>query len=256
MRLLCLNAWGGRLIEPLLGFLREQRGLFDVITLQEVFDERDPPTDRAGVDRYAGTDLPIVPDLYQRCLRELTAFQGFLSQPYSSLGERLATFVRAGYRVSEVGLTALHAPLVQTVNETRFRANSIALHLLASLDGECVRVVNTHGLWIGGGKGDTSERIQQSTQLVTLLRSFPEPTVLCGDLNLDPTTESIRILEGHHRNLVREYGIPTTRSHLAPESKGKFADYVFVSPQVTVKDFRTLDVLVSDHLPLSVQIVP
>lgn len=255
MRLLCLNAWGGRLIEPLLEFLREQQGFADVIALQEVFDERDPPIDRAGVDRYAGTELPVVPDLYQRCLQELGAFQGFLSQPYSSLGERLATFVRTTYRVSEVGLTSLHVPLAQTVNGLRFRANSLALHLLASVDGEGVRVLNTHGLWIGGGKGDTPERIRQSTRLVQLLRSFREPTVLCGDLNLDLATESIRILERRYRNLVREYRIPTTRSPLAPPSKGKFADYVFVSPRMVVNEFRTVDVVVSDHLPLSVQFV-
>lgn len=255
MRLLCLNAWGGRLTQQLLDFLREQRSFVDVIALQEVLDERVPPANRPGVDKYAGTDLPIVPDLYERCLRELRGFQGFLSQPYSSFGERLATFVRATHRVSEVGLTALHAPLVQTVNGTRFRASSIALHLLVSIGGGGLRVVNTHGLWIGGGKGDTRERIQQSRRLVKLLKSFREPTVLCGDFNLVPTTESIRILEGHYRNLVREFNISTTRSRLAPESKGMFADYLFVSHQLTVKDFRTLDVLVSDHLPLSVQIV-
>lgn len=253
MRLLCLNAWGGRLTEPLLEFLREQQGFVDVIALQEVFDERDPPSHRAGVNGYSDPDRPVVPDLYQRCLRELGAFQGFLSQPYSSLGERLATFVRAPYRVSEVGLTSLHAPLVQTANGRRFRANSIALHLLASIDGGSVRVVNTHGLWIGGGKGDTVERIQQSTRLLQLLAGFREPTVLCGDFNLDLATESIRILESRYRNLVREYRIATTRSLLAPPSKGKFADYVFVSPQLTVSDFRALDVVVSDHLPLSVQ---
>jgi len=33
----------------------------------------------------------------------------------------------------------------------------------------------------------------------------------------------------------------------------KFADYVFVSPEVTVKDFMVLQDQVSDHLPLWVE---
>lgn len=254
MRLLCLNTWGGRLRDPLLSFLRSQRESVDVFALQEVLDGSAPPGERAGVDQYAGVDLSVSPELYRLCARELSGFQGFLSGPYSSLGERLATFVRDGLTVGGTGQVELHPPLRQVVNDTSFRANSIAQHLQVSDGGLKLRVVNTHGMWIAGGKDDTPERLQQSERLDALVSEFRDPTVLCGDFNLLPNTQSIRILEKGLRNLVREYGVSSTRSRLSPASKGKFADYVFVTPTLRVAAFRVLEVLISDHLPLVLEL--
>lgn len=115
-------------------------------------------------------------------------------------------------------------------------------------------MINTHGLWIGGGKGDTPERLAQSERLNGFVTAQRDPVVLCGDFNLLPDTKSLRIIEKNLRNLISEFHVSTTRSRLAPESKGKFADYVFVSPELRVTGFRALEVLVSDHLPLSVEL--
>ena len=254
MRLLCLNTWGGRLRDPLLAFLRSQRGSVDIIALQEVLDGSASPGEREGVDQYSGTDRPVSPDLYRLCAKDLVGFQGFLSEPYSSLGERLATYVRDGLTVGHFDQVELHPPLQQVVNHTRFRANSIAQHLHVSDGRLALQVVNTHGLWIAEGKHDTPERLCQSERLDDLVGTFHGPSVLCGDFNLRPNTESIRILEKRLRNLVREYAIASTRSRLTPASKGKFADYVFVTPTLKVVDFRVLDQLVSDHLPLMVEL--
>jgi Endonuclease/Exonuclease/phosphatase family len=254
MRLLCLNTWGGRLLDPLLTFLRNQREGVDVIALQEVFDGKVPLAERAGVDRYAGTNLPVTPDLYRKCITELKDFRGFLSQPYSSLGERLATFTRDTFTVGEAGQVELHSPLRQEAEGTPFRTHSIAQYVQLSRGRTRVRVMNTHGLWIGGEKLDTPERIHQSERINAFLSTYREPTVLCGDFNLLPGTRSLQILEKSLRNLVNEFQIPTTRSRLTPESKGKFADYVFVTPTLQVIDFRALDVLISDHLPLMLEL--
>ena len=254
MRLLCLNTWGGRLRDPLIAFLGSQRESVDIFALQEVLDGSASPGERAGVDLYSDTDLSVSPDLYRLCAKELANFQGFLSEPYSSLGERLATFVRDGLSVGDTDQVELHPPLRQVVGHTSFRAHSIAQHLRVSNGRRALQVVNTHGLWIAGGKEDAPERLRQSERLDALVGTFRDPTVLCGDFNLLPNTESIRILEKGLRNLVREYHIPSTRSRWAPASKGKFADYVFVTPKLKVADFRVLDVLVSDHLPLMVDL--
>ena len=253
IRLICLNAWGGRLVEPLLAYLRAQRDAADVIALQEVFDGADPKSERHGVDRYAGTDLPVVLDLFPRCSAELRGFHAFLSEPYSSLGERLAVFTRADLAVGETGQSEIHSEIRQEAFGTPFRTHVIAQHVQLSVGKSRVRVINTHGLWIGGSKGDTPERIRQSESLRTLIEGFGEPTVLCGDLNLLPDTESIHILERGLRNLVVESRIPRTRSEMAPRSKGEFADYVFVTRDLMVSSFEAVDILVSDHLPLALR---
>ena len=57
------------------------------------------------------------------------------------------------------------------------------------------------------------------------------------------------ILNEGNRNLIQEYKIDSTRSALYKKSE-KFADYVIVSQNVEVKDFKVLKEEVSDHLPL------
>ena len=66
---------------------------------------------------------------------------------------------------------------------------------------------------------------------------------------MDLDTESMKVLEKGMRNLVKDYGVTSTRSHFY-KKRGKFADYILVSPEVEVKDFKVLQESVSDHLPL------
>jgi endonuclease/exonuclease/phosphatase family metal-dependent hydrolase len=51
------------------------------------------------------------------------------------------------------------------------------------------------------------------------------------------------------RNLVKEYGVISTRTHFYTKPE-KFADYIFVLQGIDVKDFRVLPDAVSDHSPL------
>ena len=111
-------------------------------------------------------------------------------------------------------------------------------------------VVNFHGLWNGRGKGDSDERIAQSHRILEFLECRKEPFVFCGDFNLLPKTESLRMLESAGlRNLVAEFGVTSTRTSLYTRPE-PFADYVFVSDGIRVRDFRVLADEVSDHAPL------
>ncbi len=76
---------------------------------------------------------------------------------------------------------------------------------------------------------------------------------MCGEFNLQPKTESIAIIGSGMRDLIKEYGVTTTRNkYYADMEKYRdyIADYVFVSPNVRVADFKVLDNEVSDHFPL------
>ncbi len=120
-----------------------------------------------------------------------------------------------------------------------------------TVDGPAGRltVMNFHGLWNGLGKGDSDERIAQSRRILDCLRGRTEPVVLCGDFNLLPDTESLRMLEAVGlRNLVVEFGVTSTRTSLYRRPE-RFADYVLVSHGIDVGDFRALPDEVSDHAP-------
>lgn len=75
-----------------------------------------------------------------------------------------------------------------------------------------------------------------------------------GDFNLLPGTQSMKIIEEGMRNLVKEYGVQSTRMvlyrHYDNPEEPNFADYILLTPDVGVKKFEVLPDVVSDHSPL------
>lgn len=111
-------------------------------------------------------------------------------------------------------------------------------------------LINFHGLWNGHGKLDTEDRLKQSLKVRKFLDGLnAKRSVLMGDFNLLPDTESLAILEKGMKNLIKDYGITSTRSHYY-KKEIKFADYALVSPDINIKKFEVLQDTVSDHLPL------
>jgi len=104
-------------------------------------------------------------------------------------------------------------------------------------------------LWHKSGKDDIPERIKQSGKVKTFLDSVSGPKIVCGDLNLNINTKSLEILKKGMRELVTENNILSTRSSFYLKEP-KHADYMLVSKDIEVKEFKVLPNIVSDHLPL------
>lgn len=120
-------------------------------------------------------------------------------------------------------------------------------------------VVSVHGISFDGDtKLDTTSRLVQSRTIIETLQDSAAPTLIGGDFNLLPETESIALFaRAGYQNLVTEYAIETTRNRLAweryPQTIQYYADYVFASPDVQVDTFEVPRNEVSDHLPLIVE---
>ncbi|GAA2851361.1 hypothetical protein Acy02nite_34850 [Actinoplanes cyaneus] len=114
-----------------------------------------------------------------------------------------------------------------------------------------VWVVQLHGLRDPAGKGDTPARRQQAARLVELLHRIRGPrdlVVVCGDLNLLPSSETFGMLaEAGFTDLV---GAADTRtSHYAKPVR--HASYLLVSDVAAVEHFEILtEPEVSDHRAL------
>ena len=114
-----------------------------------------------------------------------------------------------------------------------------------------ITVMNVHGLWQkDSNKKDTPERTHQSHQIRKFLDFQVGKKIICGDLNLALDTESMKILEKGMVNLIKKYSVSSTRSSIYTKPE-KFADYIIVSEDIKVDDFKVLQDEVSDHLPLS-----
>ncbi|MBI4268251.1 endonuclease/exonuclease/phosphatase family protein [Candidatus Uhrbacteria bacterium] len=124
-------------------------------------------------------------------------------------------------------------------------------------NGSLLTIANVHGIWWPGTKRDTPERIEQSHRIISGLARLPGAKVICGDFNLLPSAESVRMIErAGYRNLIKEYGIKDTRGpvnrrkYINERPLQKYADFAFVSDDVRVKKFEVPQVSISDHLPL------
>jgi len=249
IKLITLNTWGGRSLYPLMHFLRNKAEDTDIFCLQEVFD-----TDQTALDAFHQKEYVCGP-LFKKMSDSLPdlkgAFACFKDNPHDM---SLALFVREKLATKTI-LDFLIYQQTSSQEKGNWTLSSRKLQYvtLTNVSGNYT-IVNFHGLWTGGSKTDTPERIEQSRTVKKFLDSIDGSKILCGDFNLLPDTESMHILERGMRNLVREAGIVSTRTslyrHYNNPNVPNFADYILVSPEIHVQRFEVLPDLVSDHSPL------
>lgn len=277
LTVLSLNVWNGRQYHDLREYLKRQSAEVDVFCLQEACD----------------SDTDIVADstgrrvnLLQELEGALDGFQGYFAAERYVRGaidgktDRQSRFLyRTGIAMFVRRTLPLLSPPVDVFifgeyNEpvrienkyrTPFRPQRFIVssprtlqYVVIEYGGESYLIYNFHGLWDGGPKVDTIERLAQSQSIREVLAKHPPyKKIFVGDFNLNPETASLEMIEeaGGFRNLVFEYGIGTTRSILYKErDRNPFADYALVTDDVRVRAFNVPKVAVSDHLPLIVHI--
>ena len=245
MKIICLNTWGGRLTDKLVDFLKQHDDV-DVYCFQEVYN------DAHGKDTiWLDTNLDLLKDLKAALPNYMCYYDPHLSDYWG-----LALFVRKGHIIKEQGEWFVHKHKGHDYEREKVGHTAKNVHYVTLEDAEHHRltIINFHGLWNGQGKGDSPERIEQSQELLDFCGRIRNPYILCGDFNLLPTSDSLLMFEKFGmKNLIKEYGITSTRTSLYPK-EGRFADYAFVSPEITVKHFEVLPDEVSDHAPLFIEI--
>ncbi len=246
MKLVSLNIWGGKISDPLVVFIKEHALETDVFCFQEVL--------KGGTGKTAREEMK---DCYERIVGLLPGhtsyFSGYGEGGYYSESLKgldfdygVACFVKKNLKQSLVGSVTLY-DLGTKWNDYDggFAAGaSIAVNVAGHV------IVNVHGLWQGSIKKDSEARFEQSKRILSLASKVTGKEIICGDFNLEPDTKSIGMIEGlPTRNLIKEYGITSTRSSHYKKPL-RFSDYMLVSPEVDVVDFKVLSDEVSDHLPL------
>lgn len=244
MKLIALNLWGGIVYEPLIEFITKHSDV-DIFCFQEMlFGTEQTVTEiyKARVNLFEEIKT-ILPDFIPHT--HLSSSKHFQDETVNfPVGQ--AIFVRKTITTVDEGGFVCYEETPEGMLEGGNVTGNVEW---VSLDGETT-ILNLHGIWQKNtGKKDTPERITQSKVVKDFLDSQKGRKILCGDFNLNPDGQSIAILEEGMRNLISEYNITSTRS--SHYKKGsKFADYILVSPDVEVVDFKVFQDEVSDHLPL------
>ncbi|MEM8787592.1 MAG: endonuclease/exonuclease/phosphatase family protein [Pseudomonadota bacterium] len=262
MRILCLNAWGGRLYDDLVAYLVATDP--DVVCLQEVVHA--PAAPGAWLDyRDDGAQLVQRADLYRDIGRALPGHLGVFSA--AAQGELwdgearvmshwgLASYVRASLPVSAQMSGFVHGGFHRRGFGPHPRARTGQVLRLQHPDLGPVTVAHMHGLRDpAAGKQDTPARAAQAGRFADLIRAVAgpdDPVVACGDFNVLPDSATFAVLARLGlRDLVAGGGFTDTRSSHYAKSP-RFADYMLVNDAVAVRDFQVVAAPeVSDHRPL------
>ena len=257
MKLISLNTWDGKAFAPLMEFVKQHSESTDIFSLQEVLDSH------LDVVESRGARINLLAEM----TKALHAFDYY--------------FEPEGYGLDETGPIALDIASGQaiffkksTIKPIREGAifvykNRHRLELYEKLEelgcnfqyfcfeaeGKKFTLLNLHGIPYPGDKLDNRDRLSQSKKILEFLARESCAKILCGDFNLMPETKSVKMIEDADMiNLIKKFKIGCTRSRLSPfYGNGdfqKFADYMFVSPDVNILSFDVPDLEVSDHLPM------
>ncbi len=227
MTILFLNAWGEEMQPALIPYLKAVAKTCDIICLQEA-----------------------TLSVRELCARVLPGFAEYKAHKYVAEKDdfSLATYVRNGVEVTSVA----------TVLEHEERTGLGLVVQVAAPQG-IVHICNVHGMSRPGNKRDDERRLRQSVGLIKYFANKNGAVIIGGDFNLLPDTKSIGMFSQQgYTDLVKEYGVPTTRNRLAweryPDNPQLFSDYVFVGQDIHIARFEVQDNEVSDHLPLILEV--
>lgn len=262
MRIVSLNAWAGRLHEPIMRYLAEVDA--DVLCLQEVSRTPGAQSDWL-IYREPGLELPQRANFFDEVkaiLPEHEAFfcptaRGELFDGQTAIASEfgLATFVRKSLPVIGQAMDFVHGQFSPDGWGAHPRArNAHCLRLFDYEAGKPITIAQMHGLREASGKADTPARHAQAKALAQLIaRIWPrgERLVVCGDFNVLPESVTFETLGKLGLvDLVTSRGHTDTRtSHYT--KPGRFADYLLVTPDVQVRTFEVVAAPeVSDHRAL------
>ncbi|HRY31322.1 MAG TPA: endonuclease/exonuclease/phosphatase family protein [Candidatus Paceibacterota bacterium] len=247
MKIITLNTWGGKIKEPLFDFLKQNKDI-EVFCFQEIFkggltEEMENLTNISDAN----------PSLYEDIVKILPNHVGIFCPVYKeSYGT--AIFVKKDIQILEQGDVFLYENKTFPNSDEPDADNSRKMQRVKlNTTNGILNIFNLHGHWVRGSKEDTSNRLEQSNIILDQISKSVGPIILCGDFNLKPDTQSIKMIEDKMVNLIRKYNIKTTRTKLYTKSE-KFADYIFVSSDIKEKIFKVLPYVVSDHTALLLEI--
>jgi endonuclease/exonuclease/phosphatase family metal-dependent hydrolase len=262
MRIVSLNAWGGRLHEPLIPYLVDIDA--DVLCLQEMVRTQGADADWL-VYRDHGIELLQRANLFEELKAALPAYDAFfLPVARGDLFDAdrrfdsefgLATFVRRTYPIIGQVAGFVHGEFSADGYGPHPRSrNAHCIRLFDYERGYPITIAHMHGLRDLEGKGDTLARRHQAHALVEIIRQVRQEgdrLVVCGDFNVLPDSETFKILGSLGLvDLVTSRGHDDTRtSHY--KKQPRFADYMLVTSNVEVIRFDPVaEPEVSDHRAL------
>lgn len=250
IKILSVNIFmGGIVWQPLYDFLVEQQA--GIMLLQEVYDGGNPEFDKRFRSKQIFAEaFPDFDSDFMACIGDLRQKEGLVDNGNMiltrwSIVDHLQIYFDVEY---------LHVDHDRTTDYSTWPA--IAQSVVVRLpDDKKLQLVNIHGpLWYEGTKC-TERRLKMVDSLNTLLGRGIS-TIIAGDSNATPDNPCWEKLTAPHTNVFGS-SLQTTfnmRRKTNPGYATASVDIFLTTPDIRIASAQCLDVDVSDHLPLLVDI--
>lgn len=238
MRIIFFNVWHGELWEGLKSYLLEEAKRTDIFCFTEV----DPPFNLKLKDLFGEAFQPF----YHEILKA-----NYLNGQIDGQGIYVRNGLEAsGFEKHQIyDITPDDCGILQSIS--------------VNINGKKLNIGSVHGKARPGEKFDTPERINQSKKIIEVFDKMDGSKIIGGDFNLLPETESVQMFQkSGYKDLIKDFAIKTTRNKVSWDQfasepgyvKQYYADFCFASPDVKIKSFEVPNLLISDHLPLVLEI--
>jgi len=238
MKIIQLNIWGGKLGQQIIDFLNDQKP--DFVCMQEVNDLKG----RAGYKFFATLDE----------IKEGAGFnEAFMSANYSSgymerqLEYGNAILSKLPFKTTKTVFT--NGEYKQNFDIVNDDGNIRSLQIAQiEVGGTTLNILNHHGYHLGFNKLGNDDTMRQMGMIADIIDKLEGPIIFCGDLNLSPASESVKIIDKKLTNLSVTNNLKRTYNQFSQVQE--VCDYIFVNDLIKVTDFKMSDELLSDHKAL------
>ena len=253
MKLINLNIWGGKIHNPLIEFVRSNKDATDFFCFQEVYkSDRSVITPGKFRSNILGELEEILSD-FDLLFSPLYHGRDFQAPVDYPLSHGSAIFWKKNHVPIDKGAVFVYRK-ENDVGYFEEKQKADPPKHFQYLIFDNFLIINLHGFWEPGPKFDTPQRFRQTEIILEFVKKYNIPKIIAGDFNQAIDTKALLLYEeAGFRNLVKDAKAPTTRSSLYDvkwRSSDPFADYILVSKDVEVNDFKVMEDEVSDHLPL------
>lgn len=256
MKIISLNLWGGRLFDDLIKFINNHQASTDIFCFQEILkNDSNLKVEKEYRANLLDELIELLPDFNYEFFAGVKNYNFAAEKVNYDLYEGKGIFVKKKLKIKSYKAKVLLGKRFPNLKSDYTNSPVTMQSIEVEINYENYFINNIHGLPMPGDKLDTRKRIKQSLEVLKILNTQKGKKILMGDFNLMPSTESVRMIEESGLvNLITKYKIKNTRGrgnpyYGTPEEQG-FADYTFISPDITIKSFEVPDILISDHLPM------
>jgi endonuclease/exonuclease/phosphatase family metal-dependent hydrolase len=238
MKLIQLNLWQGKLGYQISKFLQAEKP--DILCLQEVID----------VSKGDGSIFLTVKEILSETGLKNVFFSPVFTFNYFNELANFGNCVITNLAIERAETVFTHDQFIDKLDlpeQGGANMRNFQHAVLRLSKNKILNIINHHGYRIPEHKNGDDKSLEQCQLIARYIQSLTGPTVIAGDFNLVPESESIQQIDKVATNLVAESGIKTTRTNHSP--KTEVCDYVFVR-DLKVESFRMSDSVVSDHCAL------